>query len=366
MKFDIIKETFLNNVYQLNYILNTNNLYIYNNILLKVKNNILLVTHANQEMEIISKVKLCGNSEDGSITVSTKNFINIFKNLPDNSEILIKLEKDLIFMKTKKIKFCLSTLPSNNFPSIDKWIIKNQLEFILNQHVFKNIINSTYFSISNNDIKYSLNGIFLEIKKNIIQCTASDGHRLSICTLYITQELPFCSIIIPKKGILEIMRLLKKGDMKLQIGKNNIRIYIKNLIFTSKLINGNYPNYKNLLDNKKGESFEINSDDFKEAIKRVSILASEKFNIVYLILNKNNLKIKTYKPPKEKAEEFIEIIYNGPKIKIGVNLNYILSILNSFVKKYIKILIKDLDNSIQITYISKNIKYLHIIMPIVI
>ncbi|XZR52748.1 MAG: DNA polymerase III subunit beta [Enterobacteriaceae bacterium] len=366
MKFIIKKEEFLNNFYQLNYMLNTNNLYIYNNILLKIKNNILLITHANQEMEIISKIKLSKDNKNGSITVSTKNFVNIFKNLSNNTEISINLVKDIIIMKTIKTKFSLSTLPSNNFPNIDKWIIENQLEFILNQYIFKKIINSTYFSISNNNFKYSLNGIFLEIQNNIIQCTASDGHRLSICTLYTNINLPFCSIIIPKKTILEILRLLKEGNMKLQIGKNSIRIYIKNLIFTSKLINSKYPNYDNLLKNKKGESFEIDSDYLKEAIKRVSILVSEKFNILYLILSKNNLKIKTKKPPKEKAEEIIEIIYNGPKIKIGVNLNYILSILNSFQKKKVTILIKNLDNSIQITYNSKNIKYLHIIMPIVI
>ncbi|WMC18817.1 MAG: DNA polymerase III subunit beta [Enterobacteriaceae bacterium PSpicST2] len=366
MKFTIKKEDFLKNIYQLNYITNNNNLYIYNNILLNVKNNILLITNANQEMEIISKIKLYEKNENGAITVSSKNFINIFKNLQDNSEVLVKLKGDLIIIKTKNNKFNLSTLPSNNFPNIDKWVIKNQLEFILDQYTFKNIINSIYFSISNDNIKYSLNGVFLEIKNNIIQCIASDGHRLSICTLFINKKLPFCSIIIPKRGIFEIIRLLKEGNMKLQIGKNNIRIYIKNLIFTSKLINGIYPNYKNLLNNKKGVSFKINSDNFKNAIKRVSILASEKFNIIYLILNKNILNIKTQKPPKEKAEEFIEIIYNGPKIKIGVNLNYILPVLNSFKNKNIKILIKDLDNSIQITYNTNNIKYLHIIMPIII
>ncbi|XZR53160.1 MAG: DNA polymerase III subunit beta [Enterobacteriaceae bacterium] len=366
MKFNITKENFLNNIYQLNFITNINNIYIYNNILLKVKNNILLIINSNQDMEIISKIKLYGDNINGNITVSKRNFINIFKNLPKNSEILVKLENNLIIIKSKQIKFCLSTLPANNFPNIDKWKIKNKLEFNLNQYIFKKIIDSTYFSMSNNNVNYILNGIFLETKKNKIKCTASDGYRLSISTLYINEDLPFCSIIIPKKGVMEIMKFLENGNMKLEIGKNNIRIYIKNFIFTSKLINGNYPNYKNLLKDKNGNNFKINCEYFKEAIKRVSVLASEKLNIVYLTLNYNYLTIKTQKPPKEIAQENIKIIYNGPKIKIGININYILPVLTFFKKKNIDILIKNSDNSIQISYIGKNIKYLNIIMPVVI
>ncbi|BFI91067.1 DNA polymerase III subunit beta [Enterobacterales bacterium endosymbiont of Anomoneura mori] len=366
MKFIIKRETLLNNIHQLNYTLNINNLYIYNNILLEIKNNILTIINSNQDIEVISKINLLGKNENGRITVSTRNFINIFKNLSKNSEVLVKLNKELIIIKSKFSKFCLSTLPADNFPNIDKWKILTQLEFKLNQCIFKKIIKSTFFSISNNDIRYCLNNIYLEIKKNIIKCTTSDGHRLSIATLYIKEDLPFCSIIIPKKIIFEILKILKEGNLKLQIGKNNIRIYIKNLIFTSKLINGNYPNYKKILNDNEGENFEINSENLKNAIKRVSILSSEKFNIVYLTLNNNKLKIKTHKPPKEEAIEYIKIIYNGPKKKIGINLNYILPILNYLKKKNINILIKNNDNSIQIKYFNKNIKYLYIIMPVII
>ncbi|WMC20211.1 MAG: DNA polymerase III subunit beta [Enterobacteriaceae bacterium PSpyr] len=366
MKFNIIRENFLNNFYQLNLLTNINNIYIYNNILLKIKNNTLLIINANQDIEIISKIKLNGKNEDGNITVSTNNFINILKNLPKKSNILIELKQNLLIIKYKKIKFCLSTLPACNFPNTDKWIIKNKLEFKLNQYIFKNLIENTYFAMSNNNFEYYLNGILLETKNNIVKCTASDGYRLSISTFNINEDLPFCKIIIPKKGINEIIKFLKNGNIKLEIGKNNIRMYGKNFIFTSKLINGNYPNYENLLKNQNGKNFEINSDNFKKALKRVSILISEKFNVVYLTLNNNLLKIKTRKPPKEIAEEIIKIKYKGPKIKIGINLNYILPILNFLKKKNINILIKSLDNSIQITYINNNIKYLHIIMPVII
>ncbi|WMC19618.1 MAG: DNA polymerase III subunit beta [Enterobacteriaceae bacterium PC38] len=366
MKFNIIRENFLKNFYQLSLLTNINNIYIYNNILLKIKNNILSIINANQDMEIISKIKLYEKNINGNITVSTNNFINIFKTLPKQSNILVELKKNLLIIKYKQIKFRLSTLPACNFPNTDKWIIKNKLEFTLNQNILKKLIENIYFAMSNNNFEYSLNGVFLEIKKNIVQCTASDGYRLSISTFNINEELPFCSIIIPKKSIIEIIKFLKDKNIKLEIGKNNIRMHSKNFIFTSKLINGNYPNYKNLLKNQKGSKFEINSDNFKEALKRVSILISEKFNIIYLTLSNNTLKIKTQKPPKEVAEEIIKINYKGPKIKIGININYILPILNFLKKKNINILIKNLDNSIQITYINKTIEYLHIIMPVII
>ncbi|MCR3755134.1 MAG: beta sliding clamp [Candidatus Westeberhardia cardiocondylae] len=366
MKFIIDREDLLNPLQKISgSLLHNSTLPILNYLLLKVIKNYLLIIVANFEIEIISKIKLIQKYEEGSITIHSKKFFNICRSLSPGSKIIISTKNKKIIIKSEKSYFFLSTLPPSEFPVIN--IEKNITKIEFNtEKVIKELIELTYFSMANQDIRHYLNGMFLKITNDYIKSVTTDGHRLSICTItHNTKINKTLSIIIPRKGIIELFKILKNiknNPIKLNISNNNIRIIANNFIFTSKLIDGSFPHYKHILPKNNNIILEIDTMKLKNAITRVSILSNEKFRGIRMNITKNNLKITSNNSNQEEAEETLDVVYNNKDIEICLNSRYILDILNTLKCEKIKISLINEYSSVQIENV-KNKKSIYIVMP---
>lgn len=363
MKFTIKKKKIIRELQQINNVLsNKPILPILQNFLLEIKQETLYITGTDLEVEMIAKINLNKIYQNNSITVSGRKIFNIFRGLSNESNIKIYIKNENLIIQSNKTRFSLSTLPSKNFPNTKKLIQEKKIK--IPQNKLKYLIEKTQFSMANQDVRYYLNGILLETEKKMIKTVATNGHRLAISYLHINQDLPTHSIIIPRKGVIEIYKLLEMNDelLKLQIGNKNIKIYVKNFIFTSKLLDGKFPEYRNAIPKNANKILKINRDQLKESLLRASILSNEKFKGFKLCLSKNKLTIIASNPEQEELKELIDVKYDNQNIEIGLNINYTLDVLNVLKCKIIKISIKDENSSVKIEDIN-NKKNSYIIMP---
>ncbi|QJC29277.1 DNA polymerase III subunit beta [Enterobacteriaceae endosymbiont of Plateumaris rustica] len=340
---------------------------IINNILIEIKNNNIIFKSTNLEIEIITFLKNIKSTHNFSITISGKKFYDICKSFPIKSNINISINNNnQIIISSKKCKFIMSTLPSINFPIIEYW--KSQLKFFLTNKILKMLIDATYFSIANQDVRQYLNGVLFQIKNNILNMVSTDGHRLSICNILINEILINYSVIIPKKSIIELLRLLNNTNdiVIIKINNNNISFTLKNLKFTSKLIENSFPEYTKIIPQIFYKIIKIDRINLKNALTRISILVNERTKGVTLLFNKKYLKILGSNIDNEQAEDILSIEekYNDIKynIEISLNIQYLIDVLNTLKNKYIKISLIDSFSSIKIEDFIENNK-IYLIMP---
>ncbi|WWO97570.1 MAG: DNA polymerase III subunit beta [Candidatus Dasytiphilus stammeri] len=336
---------------------------IVNNVLMKITYNKLLLTVTNLEMEISTDIILTEQHTTGCSTVSAKKLLDICQYLPEKANINISLIKSRIIIYSGHSKFYLSTLPVSSFPNLENW--KNPREFSIPANVMKHLLEATHFSMSYQDVRYYLNGLLLETQENLLSCVATDGHRIAICRMEIIEMIPTYSVILPRKYIIELLRFLKEEDslLKIQIGNNNIRIHLKDYIFTSRLIDGKFPNYSHVLHKTYDKIIIMNREILKQSFSRMSILCNPKLNEVHLHIKKHELKITTSNLSHEEAEEILPISYEGADIQINLNVNYILEVLYVLKCDTIKLSLLNSISSIQINDIASD-SAVYVIMPI--
>jgi len=227
------------------------------------------------------------------------------------------------------------------------------------------LIESTHFSMANQDVRYYLNGMSIETEGCEIRSVATDGHRLAICKiLNESLNLPARQVIVPRKGILEIIRLLDPIDEEVQIylGSNHIRIIDHNFSFTSKLVDGRFPDYRRVLPRNGDKVFEANKDQLRQVLSRAAILSNEKFKGVRLNFLNNELKITANNPEQEEAEEIIEIDFPYDELEIGFNVSYVLDVLNAIKDEKVKFILADAQSSVVIEGFDSG-EALYVVMP---
>jgi len=352
IKFTIKKEEFLNVLQKsTSLLIKKNDSSILQNILLQLHQEILSLTTCNLETEIIIKTPVLHNLQSGEITVSGKKLLNICKGLPQNSIITLEEKtNNKLKITSGNSYFELITLPANIFPNLFSFIKK--IDFNICKVKFKKMIRNTQFCMAQNDVRHYLNGMLLEIDKKTIKSVTTDGHRLALSTILLNVvNISLCSVIISKQGILELVRLLTNTSelINVLISNNNFRVCTKEFIFTTKLIDSTFPNYKSILLKQKDIILKINLIILKQALLRVSILSDTQFRGVHFYINKNILKIKSCNEEDEKAEEIIKIHNNTTNtIEFTLNVNYIIDILNVIKSDSILLILKNPISTIQI------------------
>ena len=218
--------------------------------------------------------------------------------------------------------------------------------------------------MANQDARYFLNGMKFETEGNLLRTVATDGHRLAVCTISLEQELQNHSVILPRKGVLELVRLLETSDepARLQIGTNNLRIHLKNIVFTSKLIDGRFPDYRRVLPRNATKIVEGSWEILKQAFVRASILSNERVRSVRLNLSENQLKITASNTEHEEAEEIVDVNYDGEELEVGFNVTYILDVLNALKCNQVRMRLTDASSSCLIEN-CENSSSEYVIMP---
>jgi DNA polymerase-3 subunit beta len=311
---------------------------VLSNILLVAEDHKLSMTGTDLEVELVGSVVLDEPAEPGSITVPARKLMDICKSLPDDSQIEMALTGQKMVIKSGRSRFTLSTLPAADFPNVED--SPQTFDLTLSQGQLRYLIEQTGFSMAQQDVRYYLNGMLLEIADGSLRTVATDGHRLATSVTAVeTEQQTAHQIIVPRKGILELARLLQHGDepLKLVIGANHIRAHVGDFIFTSKLVDGKFPDYQRVIP-RNGDKFVLGDRQaLRKVFSRIAILSNEKYRGVRLSLTSGFLQVMANNPEQEEAEETIAIDYEGDSLEIGFNVNYLLdalSILNSDIVRF--------------------------------
>ncbi len=330
MKFTLTRDVFLKPLQQVSGALGGRpTLPILGNILLKVDAGQLTMTCTDLEVELIASLPLEGEAEDGAVTVPSRKFLDICRGLPDSAPINFTAEGDRAVIRSGRSRFTLSTLPAADFPNIEDW--QSTVEFTLSQGKLRQLIESTAFSMANQDVRYFLNGMLLETDGTTLRSVATDGHRMAVGTTALESSLDNQQVIVPRKGVTELMRLLDQPDapVTIQIGSANIRAQVNQFIFTSKLVDGRFPDYRRVMPQSSNKTMEAGCDELRQAFSRAAILSNEKFRGVRLNVSNGQLRISAHNPEQEEAEEFVDVDYQGEELEIGFNVSYVLDVLNT-------------------------------------
>ncbi|NBI13556.1 DNA polymerase III subunit beta [[Haemophilus] felis] len=346
MQFIISREQLLKPLQQVCGVLSSRpNIPVLNNILLQISGNKLVLTGTDLEVELSTEAELFGSDFQGRTTIPAKKFLDICRSLPDQSELSVSFEEDRAIIKSGRSKFNLSTLPAEEYPNLTDW--HSEVDFTIEQSTLRRLIEATQFSMANQDARYFLNGMKFETEGNLLRTVATDGHRLAVCTIALEQDLQSHSVIVPRKGVLELGRLLDNSELpvRLQIGTSNLRITLGNMVFTSKLIDGRFPDYRRVLPRNAIHILEADWDILKQAFVRAAILSNERFRSVRLQLSENQLTITATNPEQEQAEEIIDVSYSGDEMEIGFNVGYILDVLNALKCERVRVRLTDSSSS---------------------
>jgi DNA polymerase-3 subunit beta len=300
---------------------------ILSNVLLSLEDNQLSLTGTDLEVELVGRVELASAGVDGEVTVPARKLVDICKTLPDGSEIEFTVEAGKATVKAGRSRFTLSTLPASEFPSVEEG--QGELSLQLPQVLVKRLIERTAFAMAQQDVRYYLNGMLLEIKSGRLRMVATDGHRLALCTAPEAVDAGDAAVIIPRKGVLELSRLLEGDEnVRLVIGSNHVRASNEQYTFTSKLVDGKFPEYERVLPKSPDKAVIGDRLELKQAFTRTAILSNEKYRGVRLKLSNDALEITANNPEQEQAEEIVNVEYQGDNLEVGFNVSYLLDVLS--------------------------------------
>ncbi|USD41157.1 DNA polymerase III subunit beta [Vibrio sp. SCSIO 43135] len=336
---------------------------ILGNLLITVQDNVLSMTATDLEVELISRVTLEGDFEAGSVTVPSRKFLDICRGLPDSSVITVVLEGDRVQVRSGRSRFSLSTLPASDFPNIEDW--QSEVEVSVTQAELRGLVEKTQFSMANQDVRYYLNGMLFEIEGTTLRSVATDGHRMAVSQTQLSAEFAQKQIIVPRKGVQELVKLLDAPEQPvvLQIGSSNVRAEVNSFIFTSKLVDGRFPDYRRVLPQNTTKTLEAGCDELRQAFSRAAILSNEKFRGVRVNLADNEMRITANNPEQEEAEEMLDVSFEGDALEIGFNVSYVLDVLNTLRCETVRVSMSDANASALIEN-SQDDSAMYVVMPI--
>ena len=363
MKFQIEKETLLNPLQQIiGAVEKRQTMPALSNVLIRTTENSLMLTATDLEIELVSQIGIIVD-EPGEITVPARKLLDICKSLANEAFIKFSVTDNKALVQSGRSRFSLTTLAAKDFPALDA--INSIYEFEIPQKTLRDIIDKTAFAMAQQDVRYYLNGLMLEVSSNYLRAVATDGHRLAYCEKVTNADIAdIKQVILPRKGVLELVRLLgdTENSVKVTLGSNHLQVEFDGLRLTSKLIDGRFPDYNRVMPTDGHNVITVDRDQLRQALMRVSILSNEKYRGIRLILEKNLIKLQAQNPDQEEADIEQEVDYAGDNIEIGFNVNYMLDVLNVTNSDMVKASLKDSNSSFLLTYPDQtDCKY--VIMP---
>lgn len=319
---------------------------VLSNVLMVLEGDRLSLTGTDLEVEIVGRVQLEAAGESGEITVPARKLVDICRSLQEGVNIEFILEDGRMIVKSGRSRFTLSTLPASDFPNVED--NPGNLQFSCAQEEIKRLIERTAFAMAQQDVRYYLNGMLWEVRQDQLRVVATDGHRMAMCTRAVAVNTPdVIQAILPRKGVLELSRLLDDSSSQIDVtlSSNHIRVTSTDYTFTSKLVDGKFPEYERVLP-RGGNKVIIGSRlALKQAFGRTAILSNEKYRGVRLLLSDGSLTIMANNPEQEEAEEQVIVDYSGDSLEVGFNVSYLQDVTNVISHENIKITLSDANSS---------------------
>ncbi|MBB71737.1 MAG: DNA polymerase III subunit beta [Legionellales bacterium] len=336
---------------------------ILSHVLLNVEDGMLQITATDLEVELQARIKLVHPAENSQITVPGRKLVDICRSLPDEAEVSLTLDKQQVTLKSGRSRFTLSTLPAEEFPFVEGEAAN--AEFNLPQNLLKEHIEHIQFAMAQQDVRYYLNGMLWQVGNGKFTNVATDGHRLALAEHSLDLGLSeLCQVIVPRKGIIELGRLLEVSDdhVTVKIGTNHLIIDADSFTFTSKLIDGRFPDYQKVLPKAGNNILICDKEVIKQALVRASVLTNEKYRGVRFELSQNNLHITANNPEQEQAEDELEVNYSGDDLTVGFNVGYLIDVLNAINETQVKFTLSDTNAGVLVEA-ADNPDYTYVVMP---
>ncbi|HYL00193.1 MAG TPA: DNA polymerase III subunit beta [Steroidobacteraceae bacterium] len=314
------------------------------NVLLAARDGKLSVTGSDLEVELVAASQ-ASVQQAGDITVPGRKLLDIFRSLPEKTSVALSTEGERVSLRAGRSRFTLSSLPASEFPLVDE--INAQQTLTVAQGEFRRLIDKTHFSMAQQDVRYYLNGLLLETDGKTLRAVATDGHRLALCETELGGKVKMNQqVIVPRKGVLELQRILgTEGNIELAVGTNHVRAQIGDIRFTSKLIDGRFPEYARVIPANPTRTVEAERESLKLALQRTAILSNEKYRGIRLTARPGLLIIQAHNPEQEEAEDQVEVNYKGEEVEIGFNVNYLLDALGAIESDKVEIGLTDSNSS---------------------
>ncbi len=316
------------------------------NVLLSVKGNRLSVTGTDLEVELVASGEV-NVAQPGEITVPGRKLLEIAKSLPAEANVTVTLDGEKVKISAGRSRFTLSSLAASEFPLVES--INATQTITLPQAELGRLIGKTHFSMAQQDVRYYLNGTLLETDGKTLRTVATDGHRLAIAETQLEagdKAVQAQQVIVPRKGVLELQRILgNAGNVEIAIGSNHIRLQIGDIRFTSKLIDGRFPEYGRVIPANPGKIIVVDREAMRSALQRTAILSNEKYRGVRVSLAKDSVKLQAHNPEQEEAQDEVEIEYAGDDLEIGFNVTYLLDALSAVDTETVEIGLTDANSS---------------------
>jgi DNA polymerase-3 subunit beta len=321
---------------------------VLSNVLLSARDGRLSVTGTDLEVELVSAMNLAVNAP-GEVTVPGRKFLDILRALPEGMSVALSLEGDRLVVRSGRSRFTLSTLPAAEFPVVEE--INAQQVLRLPQAEFKRLIDKVHFSMAQQDVRYYLNGMLLESEGGKLRAVATDGHRLALGEATLLERVTGKQqVILPRKGVLELQRMLgSEGELALTVGTNHVRCEIGDIRFTSKLIDGRFPEYSRVIPANANRIIGADREFLRQSLQRTAILSNEKYRGIRLNAKTNLLTLQAHNPDQEEAEDQIEVAYVGEEVEIGFNVTYLLEALSAIDTDRVHIALTDANSSCLVT-----------------
>lgn len=351
MKFIIDRDALLSSLHVVQGVLERRQtIPILSNVLLSLHEHALSITATDMEVELNSHLQVREVHEGGAVTVPARKLIDICRASSAHHPISFQSAGERATIISGRSRFVLSTLPAADFPSSDT--LHSVASLDLEEGLLKRLIELTYFAMAQQDVRYYLNGLLIEVTSNELRCVATDGHRLAFARYGMATELtPEANVqaIVPRKGVTELMRMLGSATepVAITLAANAVRAQFTTARFTSKLIDGRYPEYGDVIPNPEHSERELVADReaLRQALARAAIIANERHRAVRLVLESNTMRIVANNPEQEEIEEQLEVEYQGDPLEIGFNVIYLIDAIAAIPTQLVKMFFFNASNS---------------------
>jgi DNA polymerase-3 subunit beta len=333
------------------------------NVLVRAKDGLVTITGTDLEVSLSAVAPGASIEVEGVTTIPARKLTDIWRSLPEGASVTLELEDGRVIVRSGRSRYALATLPAADFPPLES--ADGEREATLPRASLARLIDQVSFSMAQQDVRYFLNGMLLELTPQHVRVVATDGHRLAMSTFGQGVEgAGRTQAIIPRKGVLELGRVLAEAgdDVVLRLGSNHLRVDTSGYSLVTKLIDGKFPDYEKVVPRERGHSVVGDRETLKQACSRASILSNEKYRGVRLILDREQLTIQANNPEQEEALEVVAVEYDGEPMEIGFNVSYLQDVLSVLDTAQVRLSVVDANSSALIEG-PGNEQSLYVVMP---
>ena len=339
------------------------------NVLIRKQGSQVELTTSDLEIQVRTTVEFDGDEGNFSSTVGARKLIDILRSMPSDQTVSLSSNASKMTLQGGKSRFTLQTLPADDFPLVQEAADFGPA-FSVPQKTLKHLINQVHFAMAVHDIRYYLNGILFVAEGKSLTLVATDGHRLALAQAELETDIPKQEVILPRKTVLELMRLLKDGGkdgsddqpIEMRFAGNQAKFSFSGMEFVTKLVEGKYPDYNRVIPKNHKNMVILGRTPLLASLQRAAILTSEKFKGVRMNVEPGALRIASSNAEQEEAKEELEIDYGGPAIEIGFNVTYLMDALANMDSEMVQIALHDGSSAALIT-VPEQDGFKYVVMP---